>query len=96
MRVLVCYDVVVTSEGGGRRLRRVAQACQNHGQRVQFSVFECVLTVAGYEALKRELLAEIDPAEDSLRLYRLPDKVGSQKEVFGRDRETDFTGPLVL
>jgi CRISPR-associated protein Cas2 len=96
MRVLVCYDVEVTSAGGARRLRRVAQACQNFGQRVQLSVFECVVTAAGYEELKRALLAEIDVSLDNLRLYRLPDRATDQKEVFGRDREVDFTGPLVV
>lgn len=96
MRVLVCYDVSTETEGGQRRLRRVAQACRDHGQRVQKSVFECVLSDAQLEKLRRRLLAEIDPTVDSLRLYRLPSDVERTREVYGVDREVDFEGPLIV
>ena len=71
MRVLVCYDVAVTTEGGPKRLRRVARACLDHGQRVQNSVFECDVTPAAWALLKRRLLDEFDADLDSLRFYFL-------------------------
>lgn len=72
MLVLVCYDVSTETKQGRRRLRRVAKVCESTGQRVQKSVFECQLDVAKFEALERELLAEIDLTEDCLRIYRVP------------------------
>lgn len=96
MRVLVTYDVCTTTPAGERRLRRVAQACLNYGQRVQQSVFECQVTAAQFEQLRRDLLAEIDPAADSLRLYRLPDGPSGTAEVHGHAPDVDFRGPLVV
>jgi CRISPR-associated protein Cas2 len=71
MMVLVSYDVATTSSAGRRRLRRVAKICQNYGQRVQDSVFECVVEPAEWTSLKLRLLAESDEKEDSLRFYFL-------------------------
>jgi len=69
--VLVTYDVKTESEGGKRRLRRVAKACENMGQRVQQSVFECLVDPAQWTALRQRLIEEIDTREDSLRFYFL-------------------------
>lgn len=96
MRVLISYDVSVVTPGGERRLRRVAQACLNYGQRVQKSVFECVVTEAQFEQLRQALLAEIDAQTDSLRFYRLPEPLEAYREVHGVSREIDFEGPLVV
>jgi CRISPR-associated protein Cas2 len=96
MRVLVCYDVSTETSGGARRLRRVARACLDFGQRVQKSVFECVVTDAQYEVFLRRLLAEIDPQADSLRVYRLPTGLREPAEVYGVSRNVDFDGPLVI
>ena len=71
MNLLVTYDVSTTTSAGRRRLRRVARACQDFGQRVQFSVFECRLGETEFTQLRSRLLDEIDPGQDSLRLYRL-------------------------
>lgn len=71
MLVLVTYDVNTETAAGRRRLRKVAKACVNHGQRVQNSVFECILDATQYAIFKAELAALIDPATDSLRFYRL-------------------------
>ena len=71
MMVLVSYDVSTVSAAGRRRLRRVARACLDLGQRVQLSVFECALEPAQWAALKHRLIKEIDPATDSLRFYYL-------------------------
>lgn len=96
MLVLVCYDVNTETKEGRRRLRRVARVCESTGQRVQKSVFECQLDVAKFEALERKLLAEIDPAVDCLRLYRIPGSRGFEALEHGKFRAIDFDGPLVL
>lgn len=96
MLVLVCYDVSTETKAGRRRLRRVARVCESTGQRVQKSVFECQLDVAKFEALERELLAEIDTAMDCLRLYRIPGTRGFEVIEHGTFKAVDFDGPLVL
>jgi CRISPR-associated protein Cas2 len=96
MLVLVCYDVSTETKAGRRRLRRVARVCESTGQRVQKSVFECQLDVAKFEALERELLAEIEPSMDCLRLYRIPGTRGFEVIEHGIFKAVDFDGPLVL
>jgi CRISPR-associated protein Cas2 len=96
MLVLVCYDVNTETKAGRRRLRRVAKVCESTGQRVQKSVFECRLDLTKFEALERELLAEIDPAQDCLRLYRIPEARGFEVLEHGAFKAVDFDGPLVL
>jgi len=78
MLVLITYDVCVISEGGTRRLRRIAKTCLDYGMRVQNSVFECEVTPAQFVILKNELIDIFDPEEDSLRFYMLGKK-GRQK-----------------
>ncbi|GAB4405861.1 MAG: CRISPR-associated endonuclease Cas2 [Rhodoferax sp.] len=96
MLILVCYDVNTETREGRRRLRRVARVCEATGQRVQKSVFECQLDLAGFEALERALLDEIDPAADCLRLYRMPATRGFEVIEHGTFKAVDFDGPLVL
>lgn len=96
MLVLVCYDVNTETKAGRKRLRRVAKVCESTGQRVQKSVFECQVNLMQMETLERELLAEIDPAQDCLRLYRLPDSKGCEVREHGKFKATDFDGPLIL
>lgn len=95
MLILVTYDVATELLAGRRRLRRVAKVCLNYGQRVQKSVFECQVNDTQYESLERDLLAEIDINEDSLRLYRLRERAVSVKE-FGTFKATDFEGTLIV
>ena len=71
MLVLVCYDVKTSDAGGAKRLRRVARACGDFGQRVQHSVFECEVPPAKWQELRARLLAEYDADADSLRFYFL-------------------------
>jgi CRISPR-associated protein Cas2 len=71
MMVLVTYDVETTSKAGQKRLRRVAKICENHGQRVQYSTFECVVEPAKFAELKFLLEAVIDKKKDSLRFYNM-------------------------
>ncbi|TDP83722.1 CRISPR-associated Cas2 family protein [Aquabacterium commune] len=96
MLVLVCYDVSTETKSGRRRLRRVAKVCESTGQRVQKSVFECQVTLAEFESLERRLLAEVNLAEDCLRLYRIPETRGAEVREHGVFKAVDFDGPLVL
>lgn len=96
MDVLVAYDVSTTDADGRRRLRNVAQACTNYGQRVQQSVFECTVSRAQYEQLIDELTSIIDEEEDSLRAYRLAQPTDETIETWGLDDTMDFDEPLVL
>lgn len=96
MMVLITYDVDTLTPEGRRRLRHVAKLCQNHGQRVQFSVFECVLDMAQWTQLRARLLAVIDPTTDSLRFYLLGDNWRRRVEHFGAKPAYDPEGPLVL
>lgn len=94
--VLVCYDVNTTEKAGRRRLRGVAKACESHGQRVQYSVFECRLTEALLETLVSRIKKIMNPSEDSLRVYRLTGPRDKYLQIYGRDGWIDFQGPLVL
>lgn len=96
MLMLVTYDVSTTTPAGRRRLRRVARACLDHGQRVQNSVFECEVDPAQWTALKARLEAEIDPAQDSLRFYRLGAEGRRRVEHVGAKPALDLDGPLVF
>lgn len=96
MNVLICYDVSTETAGGRRRLRKVAQACQDFGQRVQKSVFECSVTEAQFEEVVRRLLEIIEKTEDSLRVYRLVEPKEKYVQVYGLDGSVDFDEPLVL
>ena len=95
--MLVTYDINTETAEGRARLRRVAKTCEGFGQRVQKSVFECQVTQAQYEEMKRRLLRLIDDREDNLRLYRLMDARGRRHvEAFGLDMSVDFREPLVV
>lgn len=96
MLILVCYDVTTDTREGRKRLRRVAKVCESTGQRVQKSVFECQLDIAQFEELERKLLAEIDPGQDCLRLYRIPETRGFGVLEHVTFKAVDFDGPLVL
>ena len=94
--MLVTYDVATDTPAGRRRLRRVAQVCEAYGQRVQKSVFECVVNLAELELLRHRLAAEIEPAEDSLRIYRLREPRQRYVEIMGREPRFDLRDPLVV
>lgn len=96
MLVLVTYDVNVSSPRGQRRLRRVAKACVNHGQRVQQSVFECKVDPAMWVKFKATLESEVDPETDSLRYYFLGKNWHGRIEHFGVNNTYDPEGPLIV
>ncbi len=94
--VLVSYDVKTDTAKGRKRLRRVAKVCENYGQRVQFSVFECVVDSAQWAAIKAQLLHEINPKEDSLRFYFLGNNYNHRIEHEGAKEVIDQEGPLIV
>ncbi len=96
MFVLVSYDVAITTPGGSRRLRRVAKTCLNFGQRVQCSVFECVVEPAQWVTLKNQLESIIDPEHDSLRYYFLGSNWKHRVEHIGAKPAFDLDEPLIV
>ena len=96
MHVLVTYDVNTETKAGRRRLRQVATACKDYGQRVQYSVFECQVTEAQLEALRVRLLKTVNEEEDSLRIYRLRGPREDVVESYGLDSYISFDDPLIF
>ncbi|SIS53113.1 CRISPR-associated endonuclease Cas2 [Phaeovulum vinaykumarii] len=96
MLVLVTYDVNTLEEGGKKRLRRVARACEDYGQRVQFSVFEIEVEPAQWVKLKARLEDIIHPEHDSLRFYYLGANWKRRVEHVGAKPALDLGGPLIL
>ncbi|MBI0435052.1 CRISPR-associated endonuclease Cas2 [Roseomonas sp. KE0001] len=96
MLVLVTYDVNVETAEGRRRLRRVARACLDWGQRVQNSVFECEVDPAQWTQLRARLIEEVDPLTDSLRFYRLGADGRRKVEHVGAKPALDLDKPLVF
>jgi len=95
MMVLITYDVNTQTEAGKKRLRKVAKQCQNYGQRVQNSVFECLIDAAQLKQLKHLLTELIDPEKDSLRFYYLGNKWRNRVEHIGAKASLDLEGPLI-
>jgi CRISPR-associated protein Cas2 len=96
MLVVVAYDVSTETEAGKRRLRRVAKVCENRGQRVQKSVFECLVDSAQWTKLRADLVREAKITEDSLRFYFLGDNWRHRVEHVGANSTYDPQGPLVV
>ena len=95
MQILVAYDVATEKDEGKKRLRKVAQVCKNYGQRVQKSVFECLVNRAQYEQLVRELVYCINEKEDNLRIYRLRELKDDYCQHFGINPSVNFNDPLL-
>ncbi len=96
MCVLVTYDVASGSPAGSCRLRRVAKVCIQYGQRVQYSVFECMVDPGQLEKMKHELAKIIDPNVDSLRFYNLGSHWHSRVEHIGAKQSYDPEGLLLV
>lgn len=96
MMVLVTYDVRTSEPGGEKRLRRVAKACRNYGQRVQFSVFEIEVEPAQWTLLRAQLEGLIDASTDSLRFYNLGTNWQKRVEHVGAKPAVDLNGTLIL
>ena len=96
MLMLVAYDVSTETLEGRRRLRRVARACLDYGQRVQNSVFECEVDPAQWATLRARLISEIDTNKDSLRFYRLGAEGRRRVEHIGAKPVLDLDGTLII
>ncbi|HEX3698342.1 MAG TPA: CRISPR-associated endonuclease Cas2 [Polyangia bacterium] len=96
MLVLVCYDVSTVTAEGRRRLRRVADLCENHGVRVQFSLFECPIDQMTWLRLRHDLLQTMESDEDSLRFYFIDEDAKQKTEHHGVRKPLDLRGPLVF
>ena len=96
MLVLITYDVSTQSAAGKTRLRKVAKECVNYGQRVQNSVFECILDASQLLMLKDRLTTLINDKEDSLRFYYLGNNYRTKVEHFGSKTSYDSEGTLMI
>jgi CRISPR-associated protein Cas2 len=96
MLIVITYDVNTETSAGRRRLRRVAKICVNRGQRVQNSVFECMLDQAQYVEMKGRLSHEIDPETDSLRFYLLGNNYRTRIEHIGAKPSYDPEQTLLI
>ncbi len=95
MNVLVTYDINTETKAGRRRLRHIATACKDFGQRVQYSVFECQVNEAQLEGLRHRLRKIINEDEDSLRIYRLYPPREKNIESYGQDSYVSYDDPLI-
>lgn len=96
MQILITYDVSTTTPEGRRRLRRAAKACLDYGQRVQYSVFECLVDPGQLVMVRSRLLKIIDPETDSLRIYLLGHDWNHRVEHHGAKASFDPQGPLIV
>lgn len=96
MMVLITYDVNTEDAKGRKRLRQIAKQCVNHGQRVQNSVFECVLDAAQCKVLQNKLLKIMDSDRDSLRFYYLGNHYQTKIEHFGAKQTYEPEGILMV
>lgn len=94
--VLITYDVSTISDGGKRRLRRVAKKCEDYGVRVQNSVFECIVDAGQLKLLEIALEEIIDPSVDSLRFYKLGNNYKTKVKHIGVKEGLDVEGPLIF
>ena len=95
MMVLITYDVKTETEAGKSRLRRVSKKCQDYGQRVQNSVFECIIDPGQLKQLQDALNKIIDPEVDSLRFYYLGDNWKHRVEHVGAKESIDLEGTII-
>lgn len=96
MMVVVSYDVCTEDRAGARRLRRIAKVCKDFGQRVQYSVFECVVEPAQWTLMRQKLIEIMDDEKDSLRFYFMGANWKSRVEHVGAKEAVDIEGPLIV
>lgn len=96
MFILITYDINTTTQDGVRRLRLVAKICENYGQRVQNSVFECKVDEGQFRIIKHQLNETINHEKDSLRFYRLGKNYRKNVEQMGKNTSYNIEDPLIL
>jgi CRISPR-associated protein Cas2 len=96
MMVLITYDVKTESEGGPKRLRKIAKVCENYGQRVQNSVFECLVDPEQFVVLRNKLEKIMEKKDDSVRYYFLGSNWHRRVEHVGAKATYDPEGPMIV
>lgn len=96
MYILITYDVDTISETGQKRLRQVAKACQDYGQRVQNSVFECEVSEAQFTLLKNKIESIIDEKLDSIRFYFLRRNDQRRVSALGKVMSYDVNEAIII
>lgn len=96
MLIVVGYDVSLTDESGAKRLRRVAKICEHYGQRVQNSVFECLVDTLEFKQLQNELIKVINLELDSLRFYNLGKNYTNKVTHIGAKETTNMDEPMIF
>ncbi|MFR9541929.1 MAG: CRISPR-associated endonuclease Cas2 [Rikenellaceae bacterium] len=96
MMVLVTYDVETITAKGRKRLRLVAKECLNFGQRVQNSVFECVVNESQLLILESSISNIIDFDVDSIRFYRLGKGYEDKIKVLGKVTSYSVAETLII
>lgn len=94
--ILVSYDIETTTRAGQTRMRKICKLCKNYGQRVQYSVYACKVTLGQFEELEALLLDVLNPNTDSLHLYTLPGGRDQCVRTYGRDSYVDFDSALIM
>lgn len=96
MMILITYDVETVTAEGRKRLRQVAKQCVNYGQRVQNSVFECILEPVQLKALRYKLEDIIDPQKDSIRFYHLGNNWVKKVDQIGLNDSRNFEDDVLM
>ena len=96
MLILITYDVNTHTSAGVKRLAKVAKVCTNYGQRVQNSVFECLVDGTQFAMLKKQLVDVIDEKKDSIRYYIMGDNYQKRVEHVGVQKAFDMSGALIV
>ncbi len=96
MMMIITYDVNTETAAGRKRLRKVAKQCQNYGQRVQNSVFECIIDPALFKNLRNELIQIMDAEKDRIRFYNLGNKWKNRIEHVGTKHTMNLEDSLIV
>ncbi len=90
------FYVVVYDISSDKRRKKVSDLLEGYGQRVQYSVFECVLTQAKYDELRQRLKKRVKLPEDNVRFYPLSKHTLSQVETWGGPPVTRMPGSVII
>ena len=96
MVIVLCYDISTDTDGGQKRLRQVASACERYGTRVQNSVFEIDITPGDFEILKQQLTHIIDEESDSIRIYRIGKDAKRKTTIIGLKNKLELGSPMLF
>jgi CRISPR-associated protein Cas2 len=93
---MLFYIVVYDIPSDKRRLK-VANLLEGYGKRVQYSVFECILTQVKYDELRQRLKKKVKLTEDNIRFYPLSRHTLGQVDIWGIGLPlTEFPSSVVI